>query len=272
MNKAIVSCEVFYEELNEIIGNKDIDVELLSQGLHNLPQSEDMKMKIQEKIDLLEAEKNYKYIFLGYGNCSGGVEGLKADRATLVIPKVHDCIPLLLGELDSKIDRESRSTYYLSRGWIDCGGDSYKEYLFLTNNEGKLKKKFNEYEEKEKGALTNWYEKKEYRSQKTYPEESAKYICGECIKNYDSITVIDNDNLDNIHREYAQEMQNFLNDLLEDLYDKSMSLKEVQGNQQILKDLINFENLSEKQKEKFVVVSPGEKLRLELNPDFHSIV
>ncbi len=263
MKKAIIACEIFYKELTDIIKDKELDLQLLPQGLHNLPQSEKMRKIVQEKIDFLESQKNYKYLFLGYGNCSGGTQGLKTKNAKLVIPKVHDCIPLLLGNLDLEENVESRKTYYLSRGWIDCGGDPYKQYMYLINKTNKLEKKFKSYEKKHKKALITWYNKEKYISQKKYSKESAKYICGECIKNYNSVTVIDNNNLDNIHKNYARKMYNFLNNLMKDQYNKALDFKEIKGTLNLLENLVNFEALPENKKTKFVSTPSGESLNLE---------
>ena len=49
-----------------------------------------------------------------------GLSGVHASRATLVFPKLHDCIPLLLG-LDQKgANASSRegATYWISPGWL----------------------------------------------------------------------------------------------------------------------------------------------------------
>ena len=53
-----------------------------------------MRGEIQAKIDELEI-KGYDLIILGYGYCSGGIEGLTAAQAKLVVPVIDDCIPLL---------------------------------------------------------------------------------------------------------------------------------------------------------------------------------
>ena len=262
MKKAIIACEVFYKEVTDIIDDENIDIELLPQGLHDLPESEDMKAKIQEQIDDLESEKDYDYIILGYGYCSGGVEGLKAENACLVIPKVHDCIPLLLGDMDIEGDIENRKTYYLSRGWIDCGGDSYKQYCNLINND-KLQEMFNKYEKKNQKVRVNWYEKDKYNSDRHYPEETAKYVCGECIKNYNSITLIDNGNLVDIHYDYTEKMCKFLGNLLKEQFNKELEYKKMEGNLSLLQDLIFFNELAEETKENLLICEPGEKLKLE---------
>ncbi len=74
----------------------------MPQGLHNIVDSARMKNKLQEAIDDLENKYQPDYIILIYGLCSGGFEGLKTMQATLVIYKVHDCIPLLTGDLSKK--------------------------------------------------------------------------------------------------------------------------------------------------------------------------
>ncbi len=91
---AIISCQVLYQEILDVVNEQEIRVEFLPQGLHNLPDETDMRGEIQAKIDELEI-KGYDLIILGYGYCSGGIEGLTAAQAKLVVPVIDDCIPLL---------------------------------------------------------------------------------------------------------------------------------------------------------------------------------
>ncbi|ADL12724.1 DUF1638 domain-containing protein [Acetohalobium arabaticum] len=268
MKKAVISCKVLYEEIFELI-NGDFDVEFLPQGLHNLPNCEDMRDEIQEVIDELEAKKDYDYIILGYGLCSGGVEGLKAKEASLVIPKVHDCIPMFLGGREIKDELEKGGTYYLSRGWIDCGGDTYKRYLFLANKEEELQKwidKFRDYQSGDSQKIVDWYQKDRYQklAELGYPEDKARFVSFEALKNYDSITLIDNDNLDSIHYRYTEAMYNFIDDLLKEERGEGLDYQVVKGDTKILKDLLYFDELDEKNQTNLAIIPPNEGLQLEI--------
>ncbi len=258
MKKAVIACQVLYSEIMELANNRDIDVELLPQGLHNYVDSEKMKAEIQAKIDDLEAKKDYDYIILAYGYCSGGVEGLKAKNAGLVIGLVHDCIPLLSGKIDPKGSIDDGATYYLSRGWIDCGGDSYKEFLFLTDQMDHWLEKFAKYQKENSEVAVLWPEKDQYQiSQRKYTLEVAEYITFELLKNYHSITLIDNGNLYPIHREYAQEMHGFINDLLKRQQGKGLSLQIKKGNDDLLRKLLFFDELDSSIQQKLFLITPA---------------
>jgi hypothetical protein len=101
----------------------------LEYALHNVPKK--LCQELQGMIDA--TEEDCDLILLGYGLCSNGVDGLLSARHTIVIPRVHDCISLLLGSR-AEYYREFRAnpgTSYLSKGWISQGGDpltSYRNY------------------------------------------------------------------------------------------------------------------------------------------------
>ena len=61
---------------------------------------------------------------LGYGLCSNGLVGVKADRP-MVVPKCHDCIAMIV---DSPVKyrqlfSQLPGIYYLSSGWLAVGKD-----------------------------------------------------------------------------------------------------------------------------------------------------
>ena len=97
----------------------------LDYGLHRVPGK--MTRTIQEALDLIEAPS---LVVLGYGLCGNGLKEIKAGRHTLLVPRVDDCIALLLGSHRAYI-REFEAvpgTYYLSKGWLESGSHPLKEY------------------------------------------------------------------------------------------------------------------------------------------------
>lgn len=261
MKKAVIACNVFYTELARLADGWDMDVVLMPQGLHNYADSEKMKAAIQAKINELESEKDYDFILLAYGLCSGGVEGLTGRRAGLVITLAHDCIPLLLGK---PAGLDDGATYYLSRGWIDCGGDSYKEHLYMMDQLGRLFEKFDRYRQDTGGAMVLWQEKDQYRQpSRKYSPEIAEMITYELLKNYRSLTLIDNENLEPFHLEYAREMYEFLCGLLIKTRGEGVEFIVKKGDPVLLKKLLFFDRLDpQEQKKLFLITAPGEPLNL----------
>ena len=124
----IVACKTLEDEV-KAVNKHGIDTLMVEYALHMLPDA------LRERLKGIVAEaKGYDTILFGYGLCSNGTASLGSHEHTLVVPKVHDCISILLGSryLYDREFAEFPATYYLSKGWIDQKAgplDSYKEYL-----------------------------------------------------------------------------------------------------------------------------------------------
>ena len=134
MNK-IIACSTIRPEIEAL--NPVYEAKFMEYGLHRQPKR--LRSELQEAIDEQE-EAGADRIGLGYGLCSHGTAGLNAERATLIIPRVHDCISMLMGSAQ-KYQQEfekAPGTIYLSRGWIDFGGDPlsvFDEYVERVGEE-----------------------------------------------------------------------------------------------------------------------------------------
>ena len=133
--KKIIACAAVLEEMMPILP-PDISYEMLDFGLHFRP--ENLKNTLQEAID--KSAKDAEIIILGYGLCSNGAVGLKApETATIVIPKVHDCIAIFLGSHDAYMQRlkEEKGTFFLAKGFIEVGDTPLEEYRRTVERHGK---------------------------------------------------------------------------------------------------------------------------------------
>ena len=117
--KAII-CQVFTREIEEVISHSPhcIDVENVPMGLHDL--GIDMRPHLQQRIDVADAA-GYDAILLGYALCGRGTEGLRAGKTPLVLPRVHDCIGVLMGSHRAyqAYFEDHPGVYYRSPGWIE---------------------------------------------------------------------------------------------------------------------------------------------------------
>jgi hypothetical protein len=61
-------------------------------------------------------------LIIGYGLCSNAVLGLKTEHATLVVPRVDDCIAMVLGSNAAFAAQAAAApgTYYLTRSYIEA--------------------------------------------------------------------------------------------------------------------------------------------------------
>ncbi len=138
----IIACEVFRPEL-ELLSQKMQNpplIKFLKQGLHDTPDN--LRKEVQALIDEVERTSAPANIVLAYGLCGRGISGVSTKKALLIIPKVHDCIPLLLGcGIDKEVRPEAFSkTYWLSAGWI-----KYSALDFIIEKEARYKKYIEDY-------------------------------------------------------------------------------------------------------------------------------
>ena len=68
--------------------SSDVTYEVLDFGLHITPEK--LRESLQQTVDKIGDAVDV--IVLGYGLCSTGVVGLTAEKCTLVVPRVDDCI------------------------------------------------------------------------------------------------------------------------------------------------------------------------------------
>lgn len=152
MRRVVLVCKAVEEEVRRVVPD-GIEVRSLEQGLHRSPDH--LREALQQEIDGIDADE----ILLAYGQCGTGIVGLKSEKARLVVPRVDDCISMLLGSYERYRDEFEKEpgTYWLSHGWIEHSEDPLKEYERV-----KLK----------------------------YDEDTAKWVAGETMKGYHRMALI----------------------------------------------------------------------------------
>jgi hypothetical protein len=115
--------------LRDVIQRNVLDdgasIVFLDYGLHLTPGK--LRSAIQAQLD---ARAESHLVLIGYGLCGNGLVGLQSRRHTLIIPRVDDCISLFLGSRAAYL-REFRAdpaTYYLTPGWLECGGEPRTDF------------------------------------------------------------------------------------------------------------------------------------------------
>lgn len=168
----LIACEVFRDEF-DAVAPPGLARTYIEQGLHRTPTR--MPAAIQEVIDAIPAGASP--VLLGYGLCSNGVVGVISRKAPLILPRVHDCIALLLGSVE-RYEAEvagCAGTYYITSGWVKYGETVLSAY------------------------------KGEYM--RKYSAEDALYIAREMLKSYTRVAFIDHGIGDGeIGRTHAREM------------------------------------------------------------------
>jgi Protein of unknown function (DUF1638) len=127
----VLSCQVLQDLLIRLVPRVlpeglVREIIFMDYGLHRVPSK--MTLTLQETLDRITEPS---LVVLGYGLCGNGLQGLRAGKHTLLVPRVDDCIALLLGSRQAYV-REFEAvpgTYYLSKGWLESGSHPLKEYL-----------------------------------------------------------------------------------------------------------------------------------------------
>lgn len=130
----ILACPVFRvwleANLPDTLANR---VLFLDEGLHARPAS--LRQAIQTNLDDL---RRPSVVALAYGLCGNGLHGVQAGAHTLLIPRSHDCIALLLGSPEAWQTHmaDEPGTYFLSSGWIASGKNPLDESRALAARYG----------------------------------------------------------------------------------------------------------------------------------------
>lgn len=145
---AILACKVFQGLLEKHLPAEMAQaITYLDYGLHEAPRR--LKTALQEAIDAVEPPS---LVVLAYGLCGNGLDGLKAGRHALLVPRADDCIALLLGSHQAYLEQFNSmpGTYWLSKGWLEAGSNPLNEYR--------------EYVEKYGQAQADWLVDTQYRN------------------------------------------------------------------------------------------------------------
>jgi hypothetical protein len=135
---ALIACPAVVRELADdrraAVRTIELDV-----GLHRTPSR--LTAALQQAVHEVEACPAVTTVVLGYGLCSNAVLGLRAGRCPLVVPRVDDCVALVLGSNEAFAEqaRVAAGTYYLSRGWIESDSTIFHEHELMAARYGEEK-------------------------------------------------------------------------------------------------------------------------------------
>lgn len=135
MSTVLLACETIKNELELAMNKTGIDYPIIwvESGLHNYPDN--LRERLQKELDRLN---DYDYVLLAFGFCGNAVIGLRAGDFKLVVPKVDDCISLLIGSEDRRREISNCSaTYFLTKGWLDNEKNIWVEYQHSVERFGR---------------------------------------------------------------------------------------------------------------------------------------
>ncbi|MFV0528047.1 MAG: DUF1638 domain-containing protein [Lachnospiraceae bacterium] len=134
MNTIIVACKTLENELTAAMKASGCSHEIrwIESGLHNVPRK--LHSTLQNTLD---QGRGYDTVLLVMGFCGNSVAEIRTHDFTLVMPRVDDCISLLLGSVTQRMQQAaSGSTYFLTEGWLEGERNIWKEYEYTMEKYG----------------------------------------------------------------------------------------------------------------------------------------
>lgn len=142
MNTFVLACETLRPEL-EMLAEKMRDpppINFLEPNLHSYPGV--LRKTFNEAVSALESQSDDPVTILcGYGLCGRALCGAYAERATLVFPRLHDCIAFIRGLKPEENRASSREGGFL---WMFPGMLKYQ----MVPRHLKVSERFAGYEKK----------------------------------------------------------------------------------------------------------------------------
>jgi hypothetical protein len=218
----VIACKVLENMVKALLpDNWAAQIIFMDYGLHRSPRR--MTLMLQQAIDSL-CEPSL--VILGYGLCGKGLAGIEAGDHTLLVPRVDDCIALLLGSHETYMREFEKEpgTYYLSKGWLESGSHPLSEY-----EENKAK----------------------------YGHEKAAWIMDQQYGNYSRLVLVTHNRADmDRYRPQAEAVARYCSQW-------GMALEEILGSDQYVRRLIEVAGLMHRADDDFVLIPPGGRIRQE---------
>lgn len=170
MKLLFICCGVLTDEIKAALLKTGVDGEIINISEHLHIEPEKLKTEIQKTLDELSNE--YKAIVLVFGLCGGALNGIKTNKNTIIVPKVHDCISFFLGsakKYSTLFSQYGGKAYWFTKSFLKQG--------FLPTPEN--------------------YEKKREEFAEQFDEDSADYLVEmekESLLNYHTCSIVDSVN------------------------------------------------------------------------------
>jgi hypothetical protein len=134
MSTVIISCKTLQNELEKACREVSCryPVFWLEAGLHNVPAH--LTEAIREQLAALPAADT---VLLAMGFCGNALIGIHTGEFRMIVPRVDDCISLMLGSVARRqgIMREEPS-YFLTKGWLDGETNIWRDYQYACRKYG----------------------------------------------------------------------------------------------------------------------------------------
>ena len=134
MDTVIFACKTLENELLSAAVECECSYEIkwLESGLHNVTKK--LTAALQALID---SSQEYSRALLALGYCGNSLVGLHTGNLTLVVPRVDDCISLLLGSYKNRQELTKNDySYFMTEGWLKGERNIWREYEYAVSKFG----------------------------------------------------------------------------------------------------------------------------------------
>jgi hypothetical protein len=219
----VVACEALYSEVERIC--PDARVEYVPQELHefptSVPRTADIEERLRTAIDRLDSP-DLDRIVVVYANHDGSIGDPRPVQTPVVLSRPEDCVSLFLpgGELTETGERKEFGTYYLTRGVIDCGVDSYKLYTAYRGRTDELVAEFEAARDAHPDLRVTWADGERFGAavdrQRSPSGGGVDRFFHEILQYYERVELVDTGGLYEHHHEYAETFRAFVERLSAD--------------------------------------------------------
>jgi hypothetical protein len=132
--EVMIACDTLRTEIEHVMIERGIQrrVVWVEHLLHNVPTK--LAEALQAAIDeVSDADR----VLLGFGNCGNVIQGLKNGDFELIVPRLDDCISLVLGSQRYREQfSQEHKAFYLTDGWINGSRTIEIEYNDMVEDYG----------------------------------------------------------------------------------------------------------------------------------------
>jgi len=132
MERIILACSTLRDEVETVLREaaSDTQVVWIPSGLHNVPG--ELRERLQAELDALPP---VEHVLMAMAFCGNSVAGLKSRNFRLTIPRMDDCISLLLGTVKNRVEAY-KGVYFMTAGWLRGERSLLTEYEYVVAKYG----------------------------------------------------------------------------------------------------------------------------------------
>jgi hypothetical protein len=260
--RGVVACEALYPLVERFA--PQAPVRYLPAELHefpvNVPVDTAIGDRVQSAVDDLD-HPALEAIAVSYATSGAGLSGISSQHVPLLVSKADDCTATVLphDERDAG-ENKAAGTFYLTRGWIDCGVDSYKLYKAYRGEIGDLVDRFEAAREADPALRVSWPDGDRFhRARQITPGSTGTLdrFFHSVVQYYDRVTIVDTGDLHPIHHDYAEAVRSFIERLRNEFGSgERVELSSIDGRTDRIEALLNG---SIEGSSVATVLSPGEQ-------------